>query len=223
MYLQITGTVIALTGAVAAFIYGMTRSFRINSALYAQIMVFAAGCFMLGRLYETVCYITFGELPGRAHIGYNGTLGMVLFLLAGSRGRLDSLVDDGRKELRRYRLIPLAMSLAMLIFMIAAVCGGEQTKHYGQTAVLVIAGILMMITMYYEFKHLIFPDEGLNFVNPIRGANISALILNLSAYGLLYAQMERVDLLYLIMAVIAAVSCVALVVTADKGVMAWKH
>ncbi len=223
MNLQLIGTSIALAGGLLALVYGLSHDFRTKRALYAQIMVFAVGCFMLSRLYEVVCILSFSALPGRAHVGYMGTVGMVLFLLAGSRGRMDDLIDDRRKELQRYRLLPLIPSAAAGLMTVLSLLPGGTQGHYGQLAILVLVGVLMMVTVYYECKHLIFPDEGLNFVHPIRGANLSSILLNFSAFGLLYTQMAGYDTVYVILAVIAAASGIALVVTADKGVKAWRH
>ena len=107
---------LALTfSAMFGFVYGVFRFFRSKSPLYAQMVVLGIGCAMLGRLFVTLRLITLGELRSSFHVGTLGILGSFLFFISANYGQMDSLVDDGRPDLRKYRWAALCAPLSVLV------------------------------------------------------------------------------------------------------------
>ncbi|MBP5163944.1 MAG: hypothetical protein ILP08_00755 [Lachnospiraceae bacterium] len=220
MDLNLIGSIIALAGGLIAFLYGLYRSMNGVGALYFRILTFAVGCFTLGRLYEILYTICFGELTALVHLGQLGTLTMSIFMMTASRGTLDYMLDDRRREMRKYRLIPIIFPV---VFIGVGVCihlvGNEDSARH------LIAGVIaivMMITVYFEGKHLIFPDEGLEFAASMRITNASSLVFNFVAYAMLSAFIADTPVVYLMMGVISAICSVTLIISADKGVKKWQ-
>ena len=215
-----TGSFIAMVGAIVALVYGLSSIFRRKSkGLFFQIMVLGVGAFALGRFYEVLCFTTQGILPERAHLGYMGTVDMAIFFLTASRGSMDDLLDDRREEFRKYRRSALIAPVCMAAVTACAILIGD--KHLGQKVILALAGSVMMFSVYYECKHLMLPDEGLHFVENIRWTNLAAIVLNFSALGMLYTQMMRIQTVYLLLSVFSVIAAIVLIVTTEKGVRAW--
>ena len=217
--MQLYATAIVFACGIAVLIYGVIGILSGTRALYYQILTFAVGAFTLGRLYEILTFLTAGELPDRAHLGLMGTIGMAVFFLTASKGTMDAVIDDRRKELARYRLMGLIAPICMVCLVVPTVLIGE--KRHGQIFILVLEGVIMLFSLYFEFKHLIFPDEGLEFAKNIRSANIFAIVLSFTSYIMLYTQMMNIDIVYTIACVIAGASAIGLIFSAKKGVASW--
>lgn len=220
MDLKLIGQIIAMAGGLIALIYGLYRSMNGVGSLYFRILTFAVGCFTLGRLYEILYVLCVGELTALAHIGQLGTVTMSLFMMTASRGTLDSMLDDRRKELRKYRVIPLLFSAVFCGFGVWLMLVGDKDP-----VKLVISGtvaLVMMVTVYFEGKHLIFPDEGLEFAASMRMTNTSSLIFNFAAYAMLSPFIEGIPAVYFSLGIISAVCAVTIILSADKGVKKWQ-
>ena len=220
MNLASLGSVMALAGGLFAFCYGLYRSMNGVGALYFRILTFAVGCFTLGRLYEVLYMICVGELTAPAHIGQLGTVTMSLFLMTANRGTLDDMLDDRRKELRKYRIIPILFPVLFACVAIPISCIG----HGGFVWHLIsgIVGIVMMITVYFEGKHLLFPDEGLMFAESTRLTNAAGLVFNLVAYVMLSPFAAGTPALYFALGIVSAVCVILMICSADRGVKRWQ-
>ena len=220
MDLNFWGAIAALAGGLIALVYGLYRSMNGVGALYFRILTFAIGCFTLGRLYEVLYVLCVGELTALAHVGQLGTVTMSLFMMTASRGTLDSMLDDRRPELRKYRLIPV---LFPLVFAGVALWLTLVGNH--DSAGLMISGVValvMMVTVYFEGKHLLFPDEGLAFAASMRVPNASSLIFNFAAYAMLSTYIAGLPAVYFSLGLITAVCAVLIILSADKGVKRWQ-
>ena len=159
--------------ALFGFIYGLNRFFSEDDALYSQMIVYGIGCAMLGRAYETLQLLTTGEIHSGFHVGMLGILGSFMFFMAANYGQMDSLVDDGSKEFRKYRLISLAAPI--VIGCLYAVY--FRLVGWGESAA--VNGVLSLIiaqATYFHLKHLIIPDVEDGIIRSIRKYNLMALI-----------------------------------------------
>ena len=84
LYLSLALTVCAGIG----FAYGLFRFFRDESALYVRMIVFAIGCAMLGRLFETLLILVNGGLANGFHVGMLGIIGSFMFLFSANFGQM---------------------------------------------------------------------------------------------------------------------------------------
>ena len=114
MELLLIGNIITCVGALGGFIYGAVRFFRPKAAVYPQMITLASGVIVFGRLYQIIRLIAVGELFERFHLGDLAAIGSLLFLFSANFGLMDSLVDDGSKELKQYRIVPLAAPAVVL-------------------------------------------------------------------------------------------------------------
>ena len=141
--------------AAAGFAYGLFRFFRAKSALYIRMIVYGIGCAMFGRLFETLQLFTTGSIQKGFHVGILGVVGSFMFFFSSNYGQMDSLVDDGSAQYRKYRLIALAAPAA--IFAMFAVYAGF--AGFGQsTVVFGVEAVIIAAATYYHLKHLIIPD-----------------------------------------------------------------
>ena len=169
LYLSLALTVCALIG----FGYGLFRFFRDESALYVRMIVFAIGCAMLGRLFETLLILVNGGLENGFHVGMLGIIGSFMFLFSANFGQMDSIVDDGSKKYLKTRLISLVAPLVIVgIWVVIAV-----TKGFNKTTIpLGVEALFIALASYYHLKHLIIEDVSFGLIKAIRTYNLLSLI-----------------------------------------------
>ena len=159
--------------ALFSFHLGLRLYFNKKAPLYVLMIVFGIGCAMLGRMFETLMLLTRHEIQSGFHVGLLGILGSFMFFMAANYGTMNMLVDDGSKELRKYRLISLAapaVILAIYLFYLSRVGFGADA---------IVSGVLTLVIMqasYFHLKHLIIPDVEDGIIRHIRHYNLVALI-----------------------------------------------
>ena len=167
-------TLLALTVCTAVgFGYGLFRFFRGKSALYLRMIIIGVGCAMLGRLFETLQLFVNGELGSGFHVGMLGTIGSFLFFFTANYGQMDSIVDDGSKKFKKYRLIGLLAPISV----IALYCVAYGFKGFSETSVaLGVQSAVTAMAAYFHLKHLVIPDVEYGLIRAIRSYNLLALI-----------------------------------------------
>ena len=159
--------------ALFSFCFGLKWYFSKRIPLYALMIIFGSGCAMLGRMFETLLLFINHEIHGGFNVGLLGVLGCFLFFLAANYGTMDSLADDGSKNLLKYRLISLAAPAGILVLYLFYL------KYAGFVAEAIVNGVLALIIMfasYYHLKHLIIPDVENGIIHHIRLYNLLALV-----------------------------------------------
>lgn len=171
MYLY---TSLALTIASGiGFTYGVVRFFRNKSALYVRMIVFAVGCAMLGRLFETLQLLVTGTLNDGFNVGMLGIIGSFLFLFSANFGQMDSIVDDHYPEFRKTRLIALAAPIAeAVIWLLIVAANGINST----TVWLGVEAVFIAQASYFHLKHLIINDIDYGLIRAIRSYNLLALV-----------------------------------------------
>jgi len=169
LYLSLALTICAGIG----FGYGLYRFFRDESALYVRMIVFAIGCAMLGRLFETLLILVNGSLTNGFHVGMLGIIGSFLFLFSANFGQMDSIVDDGSKRFFKTRLISFSAPLViMAIWGVIAVSKGLNKT----TIPLGVEALLIAQASYFHLKHLIIEDVSFGLIKAIRSYNLLSLV-----------------------------------------------
>lgn len=168
-YLTLAVTVCAFLG----FNYGLARFFRERKALYTRMIVFGIGSAMFGKLFETLSLFAFGEISSGFHIGVLGVISSFLFFFTANYGQMDSLVDDGSRRYRKYRLLALiAPAVVAGLYVVYLHFSGF---HAGAVVHLVEAFVIALAA-YYHLKHLIIKDVDYGIIRSIRSYNLIALI-----------------------------------------------
>ena len=95
------GVVVLL--AIVALTYGIYMAVSKKLPLYFQLSLAAVGCLLLGYIFDICDYLVNG-LDGEAFmIGYLGSIGSFLFLLTGSVGYMDGVIDDGSPQMKKIK------------------------------------------------------------------------------------------------------------------------
>lgn len=214
-YLVLALTICALFG----YIYGMIRFFRRGTALYARMIVLGIGCAMMGRLFETLQLFIIGEIHSGFQIGVLGVVGSFLFLFTSNYGQMNSLVDDGSKSLRKYRLIACLAPLAV---------AGIYAFYYSRVGFCEIAVVhavesaIIALAAFYHLKHLIIPDVENGLIDCIRPYNLLALIYAfLCMAEIVVSCMPVADVFMIILFVLLSLLMLTIVPVLERGVKKW--
>ena len=215
LYLSLALTICAAIG----FGYGLFRFFRDQSALYVRMIIFAVGCAMLGRLFETLQLLVIGELYNGFHVGILGIIGSFLFLFSANFGQMDSIVDDGSSEFLKTRIISLAAPLVMVaIWCMIAIPKGlnESTISLG------IETLFIALASYFHLKHLIIKDVAFGLIRSIRSYNLLSLIY--AFLCMIEMVVESFNLPIVWIAIVYILQCavlLAFVPVLERGVKKW--
>ena len=215
LYLSLALTVCALIG----FGYGLFRFFRDESALYVRMIVFAIGCAMLGRLFETLLILVNGSVGNGFHVGMLGIIGSFMFLFSANFGQMDSIVDDGSKRYLKTRLISLAAPVVILaVWVLIAV-----TKGFNETTIpLGVEALFIALASYYHLKHLIIEDVSFGLIKAIRTYNLLSLVYAVLCMTEMFVKSFNLPAFATV--IVNVLQCVVLLVflpVLERGVKKW--
>ncbi len=217
MYLYLS---LALTiSAGIGFGYGLFRFFRDESALYVRMIIFAVGCAMLGRLFETLQFLVNGQLYTGFHVGLLGTIGCFLFLFSANFGQMDSIVDDRSKSFRKTRIISLSAPLVVIAIwcLIAAANGVNET-----TIPIGVETLFIALASYFHLKHLIIKDVSFGLIRSIRSYNLLSLVYALLCMLEMLVESFNLPAFWIITVVVLQCAVLlAFVPVLERGVKKW--
>ena len=219
MNLYLLANIITCAGALAGFIYGAILFFRPKKAVYAQMITFAVGCMAFGRLYQVIRLITVGDITSRFHLGMLGVIGSLMFFFSANFGLMDSILDDGSKEYRKYRLIPISVSALTLIIYLVFFLFTKQPLLVKITAFFI--SLFVTCASYYNLKHLIFPDVEFGVIRCQKTYNFLALVFELLCLLEMIAQSRDKAFMTLIIGILMGLILPAIVVSVDRGIKKW--
>jgi len=206
--------------AGAGFIFGASKHLKPHKPLYASMITLGIGCVMIGRAYTITRLITGLAVTGVFHVGMLGTVGAFAFFFSANFGQIDSLVDDGSREYRKYRIIALAgvlITAALYMLILFSPAPIAEKISYGVTALAIAAA------SYFHVKHLLIPDVDYGVVSCQRGYNLLALI-----YGILCMLEMSMTANYnaVILIIVFVLECIVsgiMIPVMDKGVQKWSR
>jgi len=164
--------ILMIIPSLLAVLYGCIFILPKHKGLYVAMGILATACIFLGEFSDFASYMTGHTVERTFHVGSLGTVGYHLFLLAASVGPLDSLADDGRRELRRYRwLALLGPGIAMAFY---SVCVAVMAVKYEMEVVLTgfLLTVMTLGSIYFSTKMAIIPDTKNGFLHCMRPYNI---------------------------------------------------
>ena len=210
------GIVVGLSAI--ALIYGLYIMITKKLPLYFRLSLCVVACLLLGYVFDICDYIINGVLSDGYLIGYLGSVGSFLFLLAASIGYMDGILDDGAPQMKKCRYIALIAPVLVAALWIPNILADIPTSTKVVYTVLWIAA---MFSSYFNMKHAIIPDMGFGFVKAIKPFNVAALTFTVFqlVHLTLWNFCDWVPLL--ISGILFGSSCVAMIVTADKGIKKW--
>lgn len=209
MNLYFVSNIIVCSCAFVGFIYGAVRFIRKNKALYGQMITYAILCVVIGRLYDIARLSTGAEITGRFQLGTLASIGSFLFFFSANYGALDSIVDDGSKQFKKYRVFSLIAPVAVIVAYFPLFCFSDVSVLWkAQSGVVMFFAALCS---YYNLKHLIIPDVDFGVVKSLRPYNFLALLFMVSCIAECYSLSRGNEMLTLIIGCLtAAVSLVML-------------
>lgn len=216
--MQGLGDGIVVILASLALIYGLYMTITTKLPLYFKLSIAAVACLLLGYIFDICDYIVNGVREEEYMIGYLGSTGSFLFLLTASMGYMDGIIDDKTPHMKKCRYIALigpVFVVALLIpNMIADVSAITKVMY-------VILWIPAIFSSYFNLKHAIAPDMGFGFVKAIRPFNIAAL--SFACLHLIHLTLWNYCgwIPLLLSGTVFGISCILMIVMADKGVKKW--
>lgn len=211
--------IVIVSATLFSFIYGVGKFFKKGKPLFLQSITMAMGCHTLGSIYHICQILTTKTVLEGFTPAYLGGIGFFLFFITASYGQMDRIVDDGTARMKASRYIAfIAPVVAGLLFLPNAFMDDLPLKT---KISLSLVWLPAMVSVYYNLKHAIIPDCDFGFIKAIKPYNILAVVSGLSELCCLTAWDYFYNLPIVITSIIFAVSCVATMFAAKKGVDKW--
>ncbi|MBQ1451238.1 MAG: hypothetical protein II473_02415 [Clostridia bacterium] len=204
--------------AAAGFFYGAFRYLRPKKPLYASMIVMGVGCVMLARLFQCLYLLSGHLITVSFQIGVMGNSAAFAFFFASNFGQIDSLVDDGGPEFRKYRRIAAAAPISIvllfvLIFLSPAVLRFKLSCLF---PLFVISS-----ASYFHLKHIFIPDVHYGVVNCLRPYNCLALLMAICRIAELTSMAWGSKTLVLLFGSLLSLCVFSIVPAMDRGVKRW--
>ena len=219
MKLYLIANIITCICAFISFFYGIAKFFKPKKAIYAQMITLAAGCVAIGRLYQAVRLLTGGGITDEFQLGLFGVIGSLLFFFSANFGLMDSLADDGSKQYVKYRIIPVAApAAAIALYLIFVLLADMPTITTITGAVITL---FVVLSSYYNLKHLIFPDVDYGVIKCLKMYNLLTLIYSFICIAEIIVIGKNNEIAYLVTAVIIGVLILIIVPSVERGIKKW--
>lgn len=218
--LYLIANIIGFVCSLFGFIYGGIHYFRPRQATYAQMITLALGCNAFGRLFYIVRLLTTGFITASVQLGFFGIVGSFMFFFSSNFGTLDSLLDDGTKTFRKYRLIALAAPAAFILMYILFFLTAEISQMWK-----ILGGVLTFmaaLSTYFNLKHLLFPDVDFGVVKCLRLYNFLVLLYSLSVYIECVGLSRDNEVLTLICCIFNGLITAAMMPSIVRGLKKWR-
>ena len=207
-----------LTCAIIGFISGI-RYLNARKALYASMIVVGMSCIALARLFQCALLWTGGSLTEHFQVGSLGVMGAFSFFFSANFGQIDSLVDGGEAQYRKYRTIALVGPLCVAAMLIP-ILGSPAAVAFRISCAVV--SCMIALACYFHVKHLLMPDVDYGVVRCLRGYNALALALSLFSMWELIALAWGSNVMLILSGAGLCVVSLTLVPAMDRGVKKWQ-
>ena len=181
----------------------------------------ALGCLFIERLYEIVQYVVAGDLPQLFQVGTFGNIGCYMFLFSANYGAIDSLIDDGSEELKKYRIAAFA---APVVSIAAAVVILLSPSDPGRKITCAIEQLFVGASAYFSLKHLIIPEHYSDFLSKLRPFYVVSLLLAAGTMieDIIWCYQVSVQAVWFIPYAILLFSMLALAPALERGTKQWR-
>lgn len=215
--LGLSETVVFLLSGLA-LVYGIYMISAKRPPLYFQLIVASVACHVLGCLFDVCLYFVTGSPSGDYLIGYFGTMGCFLFFLTTSFSYMDGILDDKTPHMKKARALAWIAPAFLAVLLIPNFFANIPNATKIIYAILWIPALL---SSYFNLKHAIIPDMDFGFAKAIKPYNIAALSFTVLQLIHLTLWSFCSGLPLLISGILLGLSCLAMIVTADRGIQRW--
>lgn len=215
------GNAVLCAGALLGFVYSLFKFFHPKKALYKKMAGCALGCLFIERLYGIVQYLVVGDLTEYFQLGTFGNIGCFLFLFSANYGAIDSLIDDGSAEIKKYRLRALA---APAVTIAAAIAILLSPSNPGRTITCAVEELFVGASAYYSLKNLIIPKKFSDFLSDLRAFHILSLVLaaGVTIENVLWCYRVVYQPAWIVPYLILLVPLLTLAPALERGTKQWK-
>lgn len=220
-HVELVCNALLFVGALFGFVYSLVKFFKPKSAMYLKMVGCALGCLFIERLYEIVQYVVAGDLAEGFIVGDVGNIGCFLFLLSANIGALDSLMDDGSEELKKYRVIAVA---APAVTVAAAVAIMFSPSHMARNITCAVEELFIGASVYYSLKHMIIPKKYSDFLTGLRAFHLFSLILagGITMENIFWCYQLNIQAIWFIPYAILLAAMLALAPSLERGTKQWR-
>lgn len=218
MYL--IANIIVCVCAIGGFVYGGAQFFRPKKALYAQMITLSLGCIAFGRIFNIVRLLTGGSLTDGFSLGFLGMIGSLMFFFSANYGTVDSIVDEGLKQYKNYRLLALAAPFMAAVMYVGLFLVDTEMLFIYQLLGAVLM-VFIMLASYYHMKHMIFPDVDFGVGKCLRPYNLLGLLYAGSIFVEFYALSQDNELFTLIICIVTGLIISLMIPTIVRGIKKW--
>ena len=163
--------VIVLIGTAG---YGLFVCVTDKAPMYFQMVICAMLSCAFSAIDSSLLYSLLGIYPVGFKISGLSMFASFMFILSANYGSMDNVIDEHRKEERKYRLISLlAPAVIILELSLFAVLG---KASIADKIFLAVTNIPAIFASYFNLKHAIFPDFSIGFVKSMRPYNVVAVL-----------------------------------------------
>ena len=150
---------------------------------------------------------------------YLGRIGFFMFLITGSYGQLDRIVDDRSPRMRPAKWIAwIAPVCATLVYLPNYFIQNSPLSTKISYALIWLPAV---ISVYFNLKHAVIPDLDFGFVKALKPYNVFATLLGIAELTCLTAWNHDNDVFLAVSSVVVAILCVCATIAAKKGVEKW--
>ncbi|MEE3427884.1 MAG: hypothetical protein VZQ55_02750 [Ruminococcus sp.] len=206
--------------SLVSFIVGAIMFFKPSKPLFAKMITMAIGCIAFGRIFQVVRLMTDSEALKKFQLGFLGVIGSLVFLFAVNFCIVDKAVDDRSPKNQKYRFIPIVFPILAAAFymifigfadvnLIVKICGAVLT-------------LFVVQSIYFNAKHIFFPDLETGVLGALKPYNILALIYAYLCLAEIIALSGDYYILDLALSFVMGIVIILLIPAVAKGVKKWK-
>lgn len=163
--------VIVLIGTSA---YGIFVCVTDKAPMYFQLVICAMVSCAFAALDSSLLYSLLGIYPVGFKISGLSMFASFMFILSANYGAMDDIIDEHRKEERKYRLISLLAPAVIILELSLFAVFGKAT--IADKIFLAVTNIPAIFASYFNLKHAIFPDFSFGFIKSMKPYNMVALL-----------------------------------------------
>ena len=212
-------TALAMVISISAFVYGAVKLLKKGKPLYCQIIMWAVGCYCLQGIENCVVYLS-GDFSDSGIVAQIAMCGFFIALISANFGAIDNIVDDRSQNNGKHRRLALIAPVAYGIASYVALANIFPMYSFA-ASVFGISLLSMTVASYFNFKHLLLPNDELGILACTRMCNIICLVIYALAVLLIIIYGHVNEIISNLLNVLLSILVLALTLAAEKGEKSW--
>lgn len=206
---------------LAAAIYGICAFFFKKAALYFRILTLATLCYASCALFKALYYLCYSEDIKGLGITFLCYFGCFLSLFCANYGQYNTLIDDGSRRFRKYRISAVAAPVFTLGLLLYYILSNVENTTVFNNVINFIGYFPAVLASYYNLKHFLVPDMDFTFIRWIRRINLCALLIECLSILHAFLSANGYRLLSAFSALAVAICFLLMLLFAERGRKTW--